>query len=105
STWRRRMRVACARRNESQAASLLPLGSSSATSRLRRPAVSDLEGTCIRNNSSVGCLHSQVYLAVSKERKEQQADEYADFDRCAGRYLEPRSHTFARRLRGSLPRR
>src|SRR5256714_9246218 len=55
------MRVACARRNESHASSLLPLGISSATTRLRRPAVSDFEGACIRNNSSVRCLHSQVY--------------------------------------------
>src|SRR5712691_6155924 len=43
------MRVACARRNESQASSPLPLGSSWATSRSRRPATSDFEGTCIRN--------------------------------------------------------
>src|SRR2546425_9823759 len=60
------MRVACARRNESQASSLLPLGSSSATSRVRRPAMSDFEGTCIRNNLSVRCLHLQVYPAVSE---------------------------------------
>src|SRR5439155_25983087 len=44
------MRVACARRNESQVSSPLPLGSSSATSRARRPATSDFTGTCIRNN-------------------------------------------------------
>src|SRR3989440_1224108 len=55
------MSVACARRNESQASSVLPLGSSLATSRWRRPATSDFEGTCIRNNQSVECLQLQVY--------------------------------------------
>src|SRR5436853_3936878 len=43
------MSVACARRNESHAWSPPRLGSSRATSRLRRPAVSVFEGTCIRN--------------------------------------------------------
>src|SRR5438046_6933316 len=55
------MSVACARRNESQASSPLALGNSRATSRARRPAVSDCDGTCIRNNLSVECLQSQVY--------------------------------------------
>src|SRR5207248_4698396 len=31
------------------------------TSRRRRPATSDSEGTCIRNNQSVECLQLQVY--------------------------------------------
>src|SRR6266702_64295 len=44
------MRVACARRNESQASSVLLLGSSRATSLWRRPATSDFEGTCICNH-------------------------------------------------------
>src|SRR5437867_3970283 len=59
------MRVACARRNESQACSPLPLGSSRATSRWRRPATPD-GGTCIRNNQSLECLHLQVYRAASE---------------------------------------
>src|SRR5437764_7884862 len=46
------MRVACARRNDSQASSPLALGSSRATSRLIRPGTSDFEGTCIYNNPS-----------------------------------------------------
>src|SRR5207237_1412745 len=48
-------------RDESQAASVLPLGSSGATSRGRRPATSGFESTCIRNNQSVECLQLQVY--------------------------------------------
>src|SRR5437588_5385549 len=44
------MSVACARRNESQASSPLARGNSRATSRARRPATSDFEGTCIRND-------------------------------------------------------
>src|SRR2546423_463055 len=43
------MRVACARRNESQASSPLPLGSSLATRRSSRRTTS-ADGTCIRNN-------------------------------------------------------
>src|SRR5205823_1376897 len=66
------MSVACARRNESQASSVLPLGSSRATSRWRRPAMSDFEGTCIRNHQSVECLQLQVYPDASEGRKEQQ---------------------------------
>src|SRR4051794_34517384 len=55
------MRVACARRNESQASSPLALASSRATSRSRRPATLDFDCTCTCNIQSVECLHSQVY--------------------------------------------
>src|SRR5437588_7183519 len=63
------MRVACARRNESQASSVLPLGSSRATSRWRRPATSGFESTCIRNNQSVECLQLQVYPSRVRNAK------------------------------------
>src|SRR5207302_1713628 len=63
------MRVACARRNESQASSVLPLGSSRATSRWRRPARSGFESTCIRNNQSVECLQLQVYPSRVRNAK------------------------------------
>jgi polyisoprenoid-binding protein YceI len=95
------MSVACARRNESQASSVLPLGSSRATSRWRRPATSDFEGTCIRNHQSVESLQLQVYPNASE--RSSKADEHADFDRCPGRYVEPRPRSFAGRLPGSLP--
>src|SRR6266516_138227 len=66
------MSVACALRNESQASSPLALGNSRATSRARRPATSDCDGTCIRNNQSVECLRLQVYPNTPEGRKEQQ---------------------------------
>src|SRR2546421_1443592 len=63
------MSVACARRNESQASSPLALGNSRATSRARRPAVSDCDGTCIRNNLSIECLQLQVYPDTWKNER------------------------------------
>src|SRR5207244_1316130 len=65
------MRVACARRNESQTSSPLPLGSSRATSRARSPATSDFKDTCIRNHLMVRCLQLQVYSDATEGRKEQ----------------------------------
>src|SRR5207237_9048961 len=56
-------------RDESQAASVLPLGSSGATSRGRRPATSGFESTCIRNNQSVECLQLQVYPSRVRNAK------------------------------------
>src|SRR3989441_4054969 len=65
--------------------------------------MSDFESTCIRNDQSVECLQLQVYPNASE--RSSTADEHADSDRCPGRYLEPRRRSFARRLRGFLPRR
>src|SRR5438445_912780 len=65
--------------------------------------MSDFESTCIRNNQSVECLQLQVYPNASE--RSSKTDEHADFDRCPGRYLEPRPRSFTGRLRGFLPRR
>src|SRR5207249_1761493 len=62
------MRVACARRNESQAASPLRLGRSRATSRARRPATSDSEVTCIRNQP-IGRVLATASISTKGRRK------------------------------------
>src|SRR5438874_9176354 len=98
------MRVACARRNESQASSPPPLGNSSATSRARRPATPAFEGTCIRNNQVARVLAiASIPVTAWDDEGSSKADEHADFDRRPGRYLEPRPGSFAGRLRGFLP--
>src|SRR5207249_4303117 len=91
---------------ESQASSVLPLGTSLATSRWRRPAMSDFEGTCIRNNQSVELLAvASIPRRFKWTKGAAQTDEHADFDPCPDRYLEPRPRSFTGRLRGFLPRR
>src|SRR5207253_2844016 len=39
------------------------------------------------------------------DERSSKANEHADFDRCTGRYLEPRPRSLAGGLRGFLPRR
>src|SRR3954469_21095126 len=97
------MRVACARRNEAQACSPLPLGSSSATRRARGPATSDFTVLADATIDLSGVLAVASILNCFG-RTIMSTELQADVAR-PGRYLEPRPGVSEGRLRGSLPRR